>query len=109
MDSLLMTKTNYKDKMMKLMPREWQHPHKTDASFNSAFIKYAEKVKSEEENFKKIIEDSQNELYSPYYDFSYKYVDLPIWTDLTHVAADNEKSLTYTDDVLKIIFEEINH
>ena len=51
MDGLLMTKTNYKDKMMKLMPREWQHPHKTDASFNSAFIKYAEKVKSEEENF----------------------------------------------------------
>jgi len=64
---------------------------------------------SEEENFKKIIEDSQNELYFPYYDFSYKYADLPIWTDLTHVAVDNEKSLTYTDDVLKIIFEEINH
>ena len=64
---------------------------------------------SEEENFKKIIEDAQNELYFPNYDFSYKYADLPIWTDLTHVAVDNEKSLTYTDDVLKIIFEEINH
>ena len=64
---------------------------------------------SEEENFKKIIEDAQNELYFPYYDFSYKYADLPIWTDLTHVAVDNEKSLTYTDDILKIIFEEINH
>tara|TARA_B110000014_G_C20028401_1_gene533946 strand:- start:332 stop:1087 length:756 start_codon:yes stop_codon:yes gene_type:complete len=64
---------------------------------------------SEEENFKKIIEGVQNEFYFPYYDFSYKYADLPIWTDLTHVAVDNEKSLTYTDGVLKIIFEEINH
>ena len=64
---------------------------------------------SEEENFKKIIDNAQNELYFPYHDLSYKYVDLPIWTDLSHVAINNEKSLTYTDDILKIIFEEINH
>ena len=62
-----------------------------------------------EENFKKIIDNAQNELYFPYHDLSYKYVDLPIWTDLSHVAINNEKSLTYTDDILKIIFEEINH
>ena len=64
---------------------------------------------SETENPEFFYGNVQNELYFPYYDFSYKYADLPIWTDLTHVAVDNEKSLTYTDDVLKIIFEEINH
>mgnify|MGYP005821104971 CR=1 FL=1 len=44
-----MTKENYKDKMMKLMPREWKEPYNTDAAFDGAFKKYANKVKSEDE------------------------------------------------------------
>ena len=63
---------------------------------------------SEEENYKNLIHNVQNESYFTYYDFSYKYADLPIWKDRSHVSL-NEKSLPYSDDVLKIIFEEINH
>ena len=44
-----MSKTTYKDKMMKLMPKEWKKEYKTDAAFDNSFKKYTEKVKSEEE------------------------------------------------------------
>jgi len=57
-------------------------------------------------NFDRILNEVSNEFDVKIYDFSDKYADLPIWHNLDHVAY-NEKSIVFSDDIAKMIMNEV--
>jgi len=76
--------------------------------FHPPFHKYYLDLISDEskENFKIIMNKISDKYDIRIYDLHEKYVDLNIWSDLVHVAY-NPDSMIYTDDISKIILEEI--
>ena len=60
----------------------------------------------ENEKFEKIISDIENEFNIPIYDLRDRYVELPIWMDVTHVAY-NTDSMIYSEDITDMILSEI--
>ena len=60
----------------------------------------------ENEKFEKIISDIENEFNIPIYDLRDRYVELPIWMDVTHVAY-NTDSMIYSEDIADMILSEI--
>ena len=57
--------------------------------------------------FNSIILYIKNETNVPIYNLQDKYANFPIWQDSSHVAI-NEKSLIYSEDVGKIILDELD-
>jgi hypothetical protein len=76
--------------------------------FHPPFHKYYLDLISDEskENFKDIMDIISNKYDIKIYDLHEKYADLKIWSDLVHVAY-NPDSMIFTDDISKIILEEI--
>jgi len=76
--------------------------------FHPPLHKYYLNLISDEskENFKNIMDKISNEHGIEIYDLHEKYIDLNIWSDLVHVAY-NPDSMIFTDDITKIILEEI--
>jgi poly-D-alanine transfer protein DltD len=76
--------------------------------FHPPFHKYYLDLISNEskENFKIIMNKISDKYDIRIYDLHEKYVDLNIWSDLVHVAY-NPDSMIFTDDISKIILEEI--
>jgi len=76
--------------------------------FHPPFHKYYLDLISDEskENFKSIMDKISDKYGIEIYDLHEKYTDLNIWSDLVHVAY-NPNSMIFTDDVTKIILEEI--
>jgi hypothetical protein len=76
--------------------------------FHPPFHKYYLDLISDEskENFKIIMNKISDKYDIRIYDLHEKYVDLNIWSDLVHVAY-NPDSMIFTDDISKIILEEI--
>ncbi len=58
------------------------------------------------DSFNLILDDLQKSSTSKVYDLFYKYKDLEIWNDLTHVAI-NPNSNIYSEDIARIILENI--
>lgn len=56
--------------------------------------------------FNSILDTISREFDVKIYDFSDKYADLPIWSNLTHIAY-NEKSVIFSEDIAKMIISEI--
>lgn len=56
--------------------------------------------------FDAIVADIKKEPITKIYDFSDRYSDLPIWTNPSHVSY-NRNSMIYSEDIAKIISEEI--
>jgi len=61
---------------------------------------------SDKEGLHTLLSDISEDFDVEFYDFTDRYEDLPIWSDLSHVAA-NPKSIIYSDDVAKMILQEI--
>ena len=62
--------------------------------------------KQTKNNFELILKEIETNLDVKIYDFSDKYEKLPIWHDLMHVAI-NPESQIYTEDIIDMIFLEI--
>ena len=62
---------------------------------------------TQHEIFNSTVDYIKNETHVPIYDLQYKYSSMPIWANISHVAF-NEKSLIYSDDVSKIILDELD-
>lgn len=60
---------------------------------------------SDKEELHTLLNDISKDFDVEFYDFTNRYEDLPIWSDLTHVAA-NPKAIIYSDDVAKMILQE---
>ena len=65
-----------------------------------------ELTNSQNETFNKTLEKISDESRVKIYNLTEKYSDLPIWINVGHVAF-NKNSLIYSDDISKIIEEEI--
>jgi len=65
-----------------------------------------ELTNSQNETFNKTLEKISNESQVKIYNLTEKYSDLPIWINVGHIAF-NKNSLIYSDDISKIIEEEI--
>ena len=63
--------------------------------------------KSTIEKYNAILDEISNEFNVKIYDFSEKYMELPIWMDLTHVAY-NDRSSIYSEDIAKMILSGID-
>lgn len=61
---------------------------------------------SEKNSFNLIVQELSKKYNVEIYDYSDKYVGLPIWADLVHVAY-NKNAMIYSEDVAKIIINEI--
>jgi len=57
-------------------------------------------------NFDRILNEVSNEFDVKIYDFSDTYADLPIWNNSDHVAY-NDKSIVFSDDIAKMIMNEV--
>ena len=62
---------------------------------------------SEREELHFMLSDIAKKFDIEFYDFTEKYEELPIWTDLSHVAF-NPQSIIFSEDITKIILSEIN-
>jgi len=60
----------------------------------------------ENKKFEKLILDIEQEFDVPVYDFRYRYADLPIWLDVSHVAY-HKDSMIYSKDVADMILSEL--
>lgn len=63
---------------------------------------------SAKQNFNILIDNIHSNSSFVYYDLSQNYSNLQIWTDLGHISL-NEKSIVYTDDIMKLILKEIGN
>jgi len=61
---------------------------------------------SEKQTFDEILERIKKETGVKIYDLTDKYSDLPIWTNISHVAF-NKNSTIFSEDMAKIILDEI--
>lgn len=61
---------------------------------------------SEKQTFDEILERIKKGTNVKIYDLTDKYSDLPIWTNISHVAY-NKNATIYSEDIAKIILGEI--
>jgi len=60
----------------------------------------------DKKNVELILENISKEYNTPIYDFTSKYSQLPIWTDMYHIAY-NENSSIFTTDILEMMLKEL--
>lgn len=102
------SENNSKIKNFKEIIRKLQHQNISVIIFLPPLHStYLSNIQSDvNQKFEKIIFDVEQEFNIKIYDFRDRYVDLPIWMDVTHIAY-NPDSMKYSQDIADMILSEL--